>query len=210
MTTLVNADPIAALYRATTTPQLVFVPALRFLAIDGHGGPNTSPAYAEAVQALFAVSYAAKFAVKKSDGEDFKVSPLEGLWWAADMSSFVNGDKASWDWTMLIRQPEIVSAELVDRLTEQVAATKGLPAARELRLATFEEGPAAQVLHVGPYADEATTIARLHTFLRVHGLTFTGDLHPHRHHEIYLSDPRRAAPEKLRTIIRQPYDGGRE
>jgi hypothetical protein len=206
MTALVTADPVVALYRATTTPRLVTVPELRFLAIDGHGDPNTSPAYADAVQALFGVSYAAKFAVKKAGGEDFKVSPLEGLWWAEDMASFGTGDKSAWDWTMMIRQPDSVTAEMIDRFTEQVAATKSLPKARELRLVRFTEGDAAQVLHVGPYATERPTIARLHEFLHAQGLGFEGQGHGHKHHEIYLSDPRRAAPEKLRTIIRQPYE----
>jgi hypothetical protein len=203
MTTVRNADPVARLYHATTTPELVEVPALWFLSADGHGDPNTAPEYAEAVQSLFAVSYAAKFAVKKTGGADFKVSPLEGLWTAADLGAFLTGDKADWDWTMMIRQPDSVSAELVDRLAEEVAIRKGLALARRLRFERFEEGPAAQVLHVGPYATEGPTIARLHAYLHEHGFAFDG--HVHRHHEIYLGDPRRAAPEKLRTIIRQAY-----
>jgi hypothetical protein len=200
VTTMVKSGPVERLYRARVTPELVEVPALRFLCVDGHGDPNTSRAYAEAVQALYSVSYAAKFAVKKAGGESFKVSPLEGLWWAADLSTFVTGDKSAWDWTMMIRQPDSVTAELVGRLAAEVAARKGLPAAELLRLDTFEEGPAAQVLYVGPYADEGPTIAGLHEFIRDQGLTLAG-----KHHEIYLGDPRRAAPSKLRTIIRQPY-----
>jgi hypothetical protein len=203
MATVRSIDPVARLYHATTTPQLVEVPALWFLCVDGHGDPNTSPAYAGAVEALFAVSYAAKFAIRRSGGEDFKVSPLEGLWTAADLSAFLTGDKGDWDWTMMIRQPESVSAELVDRLVEEAAIRKGIAPARRVRLERFEEGHAAQVLHVGPYAAEGPTIARLHEFLHEHGFTFDG--HVHRHHEIYLGDPRRAAPEKLRTIIRQAY-----
>ena len=141
--------------------------------------------------------------IKKGGGQDFKVSPLEGLWWAEDLSAFTTGDKSSWDWTMMIRQPDTVTDEVVGGLAEDVAAKKSLPAVRELRLVDFEEGAAAQVLHIGPYAAEAPTIARLHEFLRERGCAFDG--HLRKHHEIYLNDPRRAAPDKLRTIIRQPY-----
>jgi hypothetical protein len=203
MTTTTEGDSVDRLYHATTTPQLVHVPPLRFLCLDGHGDPNTSPAYSAAVQALYSVSYAAKFAVKKAGGPGFKVSPLEGLWWAEDLSTFLTGDKSEWDWTMMIRQPDAVTNDLSARLAEEVADKKSMPAARQLRLISFDEGDAAQVLHVGPYAVEAPTIARLHQFIREQGFTFDG--HRHKHHEIYLGDPRRSAPEKLRTIIRQSY-----
>ena len=199
MSTPVQSDPIADLYRATRAPRLLVVPAMRFLSVDGQGDPETSEAYAGAVQALFAVSYAAKFALRKAGGEDFRVSPLEGLWWASDLGAFATGTRSEWQWRMMIHQPDELDAELVDRLTEQVAAKKELPVARGLRLITFEEEPAAQVLHVGPYATEQPTIERLHAFVHEQGLTLTG-----HHHEIYLGDPRRAAPERLRTIIRQP------
>lgn len=203
MTTTTEGNRVDRLYRATTTPRLVQVPPLRFLCLDGHGDPNTSPAYAAAVQALYSVSYAAKFAVKKSGGPDFKVSPLEGLWWAEDLSTFLTGDKSEWDWTVMLRQPDAVTDALFARLADEVAAKKSMPAARELRLITFEEGAAAQVLHVGPYATEAPTIVRLHQFIQEQGFAFDG--HRHKHHEIYLGDPRRSAPDRLRTIIRQPY-----
>ena len=194
---------VERLYRATRTPQLVEVPPMAFLCLDGHGDPNTSPAYAAAVQALYAVSYAARFAVKRAGGPVFKVSPLEGLWWAEDMGTFVTGEKSGWDWRMMIRQPVPVTGDLVERLADEVAAAKSMPAARELRLVTFDEGSAAQVLHVGPYADEGPTIERLHAFIREQGYSFE---HPGlRHHEIYLGDPPRSALEELRTIIRQPY-----
>jgi hypothetical protein len=202
-TTTVTAAQIDRLYRAKTTPQFVVVPPLSLLCIDGHGDPNTSPAYVVAVQALYAVSYAAKFALKKAGGEAFRVSALEGLWWADDLTSFATGDKSDWDWTMMVRQPKAVTADLVARLAGEVAQKKDLPAAAELRLETFEEGPAAQVLYLGPYADEGPTIARLHEFIHQQGFTFDGQVH--KHHEIYLGDPRRTAPENLRTIIRQSY-----
>lgn len=200
MMTSVVLTPVERLYRARTSPELVVVPALSFLCIDGHGDPNTSPAYADALGALYAVAYTVKFAIKKAGGEDFRVAPLEGLWWAADPGAFVDGLKADWDWTMMIRQPESVTPETVARCVDQVATKKSLPVARQLRLEVFEEGAAAQVLHIGPYAAEGPTIAALHDFIRSRGFTLRG-----KHHEIYLGDPRRAAPEKLRTIIRQPY-----
>ena len=203
MTTMMKADPVEQLYRATMTPQLVYVPALAFLSIDGHGDPNTSTTYADAIRALYSMSYAAKFAIKKSTGQNVKVSPLEGLWWADDLSTFLTGHKSDWDWTMMIRQPDLVTEDLVERLAAEVDAKKSLPAVHDLRLVTLEEGLAAQVLHVGPYAAEAPTIERLHAYIREQGFVFDG--RRHKHHEIYLGDPRRAAPEKLRTIIRQPY-----
>ena len=199
-----TTEGIDTLHRATTTPQLVQVPPLRFLCIDGHGDPNTSPSCAMAIQALFSVSYAAKFALKKAGGPDFKVSTLEGLWWAEDLGTFLTGEKSEWDWTMMIRQPDAVTQDLLAQLADEVATKKSIPAATQLKLVSFEEGLAAQVLHVGPYATEAGTIARLHEFIREQGFTFDG--HRHKHHEIYLGDPRRSAPEKLRTIIRQPVE----
>ncbi len=202
MTTLLRDDPIARLYHATTTPELLEVPELAFLAIDGHGDPNSSPAYAEAIQALHAVSYAAKFSIKRAGGEDFKVSPLECLWTAADLSTFRSGDRSRWRWTAMIRQPESVTSDMAARFAEEAAIRKALPSARRLRLVRFTEGPAAQVLHVGTYATEGPTIERLHAFLHEHGCTFDG--HLQRHHEIYLGDPRRATPDRLRTLIRQP------
>jgi hypothetical protein len=202
MTTTMQYDSVEQLYRATPTPRLVRVPPLTFLGIDGHGDPNTSQTYVDAVSALFSMSYAAKFAIKKASGQNVKVSPLEGLWWADDMETFLTGRKSDWDWTMMIRQPDLVTGDLVERLAAEVSAKKSLPAIPDLRLVTIAEGTAAQVLHVGPYADEGPTIERLHAWIRDRGLVFEG--HHQKHHEIYLGDPRRAAPEKLRTIIRQP------
>ena len=200
MTTQTSAS-VDQLYRARTIPELVEVPPLRYLCLDGHGDPNTEPAYADAIQALYAVAYAAKFAVRKAGGAEFKVSPLEGLWSAQDPGVFLSGEKGAWDWTMVIRQPDSVTDALVAGLVEEVAAKKALPAVHDLRLETITEGTSAQVLHVGPYAAEGPTIQRLHEFIHEQGLVFSGDVE--RHHEIYLGDPRRAAPGKLRTIIRQ-------
>jgi hypothetical protein len=132
------------------------------------------------------------------------VMPLEGLWWAEDMAAFRRGDRADWQWTLMICQPVAVTADLAADILPAVTAAKGLPAGDEVRLEVFEEGLAVQVLHRGPYADEAPTIDRLHTYLADAGYRPTG-----KHHEIYLSDPRRTDPRKLRTIIRQPVVAAR-
>ncbi|MBF4765045.1 GyrI-like domain-containing protein [Nocardioides islandensis] len=200
----VRTDTVESLYRATETPRLVRVPPLKFLCLDGRGGPD-SPEFAGAVQALYTLSYGAKFALKKAGGPVYRVSPLEGLFWAEDPAVFIRGDKSAWGWRLMIRQPDEVDGELVGRVAEEASRKRGIAALVDVRLVTWEEGPAAQVLHVGPYAAEGPTIARLHAFLAEQGLVFDG--RRHRHHEIYLGDPRRAAPEKLRTIIRQSYAG---
>ena len=119
---------VARLYRATAVPQLVDVPEFAFLMIDGHGDPNTSRHYAESIQALFTLSYSLKFAIKRASGANYKVAPLEGLWWAADMASFEDADKSSWYWTALIRQPAPVTADLFTQMLEEVTRKKQLPA----------------------------------------------------------------------------------
>ena len=191
-----HAEPTPALYRARRTPVLVDVPALGFLVIDGRGDPNTSQRFRNAVQALYAVSYAIKFALERSGAPARRVGPLECLW--TTRGSWT-GDKSSWAWTAMIGQPGAVTRDLVERAASDVAGKRHLDLAGELRLRRFNEGRAAQVLHVGPYADEGPTIELLHAFIRERGLALRG-----RHHEIYLSDPRRTSQERLRTIIRQP------
>jgi len=188
------------LYRATTTPALLDVPPLDYLMIDGSGDPNTAPEYAEAVQALYSVAYTVRFALKRSpEPVDAPVMPLEGLWWVPDMATFSVEDKSAWNWTMMIVQSAHVTPDLVSSARQTAARKRGLPGIGRVRLERFEEGRAAQVLHVGPYSAEGPTVAALHRFIADKGLALTG-----RHHEIYLGDPRRAAPERLRTIVRQP------
>jgi hypothetical protein len=187
-------------YTAGREPGLVDVPELSFLAVDGHGDPNTSPEYTHAVEALFSVSYALKFALKRGPHQlDYGVMPLEGLWWVPDMSQFSVERKSDWNWTMMIMQPDVVDADLIGTAIEQSTAKKELPAARLLRLERYAEGLSAQVMHIGPYAAEEPTIQRLHAFIAERGFD-----RARKHHEIYLGDPRRSAPERLRTIIRQP------
>lgn len=179
---------------------VVDVPALSYLAVDGHGDPNTAPSYAAAVEALFTVGYTLKFAGKKTDGRDFAVGPLEGLWWAEDPAAFAARDKSAWSWTMLIPVPEWVTADAVGAAVETAHAKKGNAAIREVELRSITEGLSVQILHVGSYDDEGPTLDRLHhEYMPAHGLEFNG-----HHHEIYLTDARRTAPEKLRTVLRQP------
>jgi hypothetical protein len=179
---------------------LVDVPPMRYLAVDGHGDPNTAPEYAEAVEALFAVAYAVKFRSRLELGRDLVVAPLEGLWRADDPSVFVTREKRAWDWTMVIAQPDWVDDPFVAAAVAAVRAKADRPGLDRLRLRELHEGPSVQILHVGSYDDEGPVLARMHDeWMPQHGVTFGGD-----HHEIYLGDPRRAAPEKLRTILRQP------
>ncbi|MEU4803837.1 GyrI-like domain-containing protein [Actinosynnema sp. NPDC023587] len=182
-----------------TTWALVDVPEQRFIAVDGSGNPNTAPAYVAAVEALYAVAYTLKFAAKH-DGRDFVVGPLEGLWWADDPAAFTVGAKDSWHWTLLLAQPDWITPEAVEEAARTAAAKKKLPAIGDVRRLTLHEGLSAQTLHVGPYDDEAPLLAELHDrFLAAHGLDFGGV-----HHEVYLGDPRRTEPAKLKTVLRQP------
>jgi hypothetical protein len=188
------------LYRVSSKEVVeVDVPTLRYLMIDGVGDPNTSPAYARAIEALFSVSYGTKFAVKRgSIGIDYGVMPLEGLWWADDWSSFITTDKGKWKWTMMIHQPSFVPDEIIHRAIHETTIKKGITAASELRLEEYQEGRAAQILHIGPFSDEGPTIQRVHAFIEARSVKRG------KHHEIYLSDMRRAAPKMWRTVIRQP------
>jgi hypothetical protein len=189
----------AELYGARREPEVIDVPPLSYLMIDGQGDPNVSRDYADAVEALFSLSYTVKFALKRASGIDLRVMPLEGQWWCEDMRRFSVHDKAAWSWTMMILQPPEIGATLVEECRHTLAKKKPLRALERLRHATLEEGLCAQVLHVGPFTDEGSTVERLHAFIELQGAKLSG-----RHHEIYLSDIRRAAPGKWRTIIRQP------
>jgi hypothetical protein len=182
---------------------LVEVPPMNFLMIDGKGNPNTSKAYADAVQALYALSYHLKFSCKKGAMQvDYGVMPLEGLWWSDDMEDFTAGRKDNWKWSAMIMQPDFITGEMVQASVEAVQKKKNLPGLSLTRFETFEEGTAAQTLHIGPFTEEGPTIEAVHAFIAENGLQRCG-----KHHEIYLSDIRRAAPEKWRTIVRQPCTG---
>lgn len=177
----------------------VEVPTMNFLMVDGEGDPNTAQAYADAVEVLFMVSYAVKFMVKKSASAiDYGVMPLEGLWWVDDMTKFSTADKSNWRWTAMIMQPPFVTAEMVERAIAEVKKKKNPAAISKVRLVPFTEGRCAQILHIGPFSEEGPTIEKVHHFIDARGRR-SG-----KHHEIYLSDIRKADPAKWKTIVRQP------
>ncbi|MEL4317529.1 GyrI-like domain-containing protein [Leifsonia sp. YIM 134122] len=181
--------------------EIVTVPPLQFLMIDGHGDPNSAQSYADALATLFPVAYALKFFSKRELDRDYTVMPLEALWWADDMTSFTSArDKSQWSWTLLNMVPDWITAEHLDAARRNAASRGGAPSLDALRPEALEEGQVVQTLHIGSYDDEAPVLDALHhEFIPAHALQMTG-----RHHEIYLSDPRRTASDKLRTILRQP------
>ncbi|NYI77310.1 GyrI-like domain-containing protein [Nocardioides panzhihuensis] len=176
------------------------VPPLPYLMVDGHGDPNAGGEYADALAALYPVAYKLKFA-SKSEGHDYVVPPLEALWWAEDMDAFTRArDKSQWDWTAMIMTPDWITAEMFDEAVARVGAKDRPASLSKVRLETLVEGTCVQTLHIGPYDDEGPVLAEMHDrFIPDQGLRLTG-----RHHEIYLGDPRRVEPAKLRTILRQP------
>ena len=189
------------LYQPEKTFTIVDVPGMQYLMVDGHGDPNVAQEYTDALEALYAVAYKCKSLSKKTLERDYVVSPLEGLWWAEDMDTFtVNRDKSVWDWTMMIMQPEWIDEAVYTRALEQVAKAKDLAALSKLRLEWYHEGLCVQIMHVGSYDDEAPTLARMHH----EWMPAEGDEPAGKHHEIYLGDPRRVTPEKLKTVLRQP------
>ena len=167
--------------------------------IDGKGAPE-SQEFQDVLAALYSMSYTVKFMLKSAGRTDFVVPPLEALWWAEDVDAFHENKRDEWQWTMMIMQPEqVMPSDLAPALDQLEGKNKRSQSHDRLRLATLEEGRAVQVMHVGPYSEEAPTIAEMHTFAESAGYKLVG-----KHHEIYLSDPRRTAPEKLRTVLRQP------
>jgi hypothetical protein len=198
---------LVKLHRALYTPSykhpaIVDVPELSFLAVEGRGSPE-SETYQEAIQALYGTAYTLKFSVRNTDAErDFKVAPLEGLWWGdVERPSLaeLQKDREAWNWRMMIAVPDEVTAAEVAAATEAAARKRRPTAQAEVRFERFEEGLAAQLMHIGPYSEEAPTIERLHAWVEEQGYELHG-----RHHEIYLGDPRRTAPERLKTVIRHP------
>jgi len=173
---------------------------MHFLMLDGQGDPNTSTAFSAGMETLFALSYTLKFMVKKGPlALDYGVMPPEGLWWADDMAAFPGEDKTSWQWTIMIMQPECITPDLVEAAVAEVRRKKNPALLQEVRFAPFAEGLCAQVMHIGPFSTEGPTIERVHAFIAANGRTRIG-----KHHEIYLSDIRRGDPAKWKTIIRQP------
>ncbi len=192
---------LAALYRPSAKKVVtVDVPAFNFIMTDGQGDPG-SEVFAAAVEALFSVSYTLKFMIKKGPRQlDYGVLPLEALWSADDPTAFTEGRKDEWCWSAMIMQPELIDEELYAQAIAQVTKKKSLAALEKLRFESFTEGQAAQTLHLGPFSEEGPTVERVHQFIASEGRVLCG-----RHHEIYLSDIRKAAPAKWKTVIRQPY-----
>jgi len=182
--------------------ETVDVPPFDYLMIDGEGDPNLAPAYTRAVEALYTAAYTLKFKSKAELGRDYVVPPLEGLWWSDDMDDFVTRRKDRWKWTMMIAVPDFIDPAFADAAIAAAMKKKPLPALGRLRVEQLEEGRVAQTMHIGPYDDEGPALRRLHEeFLPENGLRPTG-----KHHEIYLGDPRKTPPEKLKTILRQPVE----
>lgn len=180
--------------------EIVKVPKMKFLQIDGKGDPNISQDFKDAVEALFALSYKIKFSIKQSEKAiDYSVMPLEGLWWADDISKFSVENKSSWKWTLMIMQPEFISDELVKQEIDELHRKKNLVALSKIRFQSFEEGKAAQIMHIGPFSEEGATVDKVHQFVEASNSERTG-----KHHEIYLSDIRRGNPANWKTVIRQP------
>jgi hypothetical protein len=187
--------------------ELVDVPELKFVMIDGRiepgEAPGTSPGFGEAMGALYSAAYTLKFMSKlrKEDPIDYPVMALEGLWWVED-GDFSLSRKDNWAWTVMILQPDHITPEMFEEARAQVRAKRGeSPALAQIRLERFREGLCVQTLHVGPYADEPATVARMDAFAAEHGYVMCG-----KHHEIYMGDPRRSAPEKLKTVLRHPVE----
>ena len=179
---------------------IVDVPEMQFVMVDGHGDPNTAQEYQDAVEALYAVAYKMKFISKKTLEKDYVVPPLEGLWWAEDMETFHTREKSEWDWTMMIMTPEWINVEIFDEAIVQVRKAKDPASLDKVRLERYHEGLSVQIMHIGSYDDEGPILSQMHSdFIPKNGFVENG-----KHHEIYLSDPRRVALEKLKTVLRQP------
>ncbi|MBA2134139.1 GyrI-like domain-containing protein [Hydrogenispora sp. UU3] len=187
-------------------PALIEVPPMNFLMVDGSGDPNNNPAFQQATELLYGLSYTIKMSKKKGRQPEgyfeYVVPPLEGLWWIEE-GSFSFEQRDNWKWTLMIRQPEFVNEELVQWATEELRRKKPELAPEKARFATFDEGLCVQIMHIGPYATEPETMKKVEAFLLEHGLrdrlTDGG-----KHHEIYLSDPRKARPETMKTVLRHP------
>ena len=184
---------------------MVEVPEMKFLMVDGMGDPNTSQEYQDAMEALFPVSYKVKFMSKKENSQDYVVMPLEGLWWVDNMEDFTLEDKTGWKWTVMILQPDFITKTMINHVIKELAEKKDLQALPKLRLEKFNEGRAAQIMHIGPYSGEGPTVEKLHSYIHEQGYEFDGSKPGEKHHEIYISDMRRTKPERLKTVIRQPF-----
>ncbi|MFX1599001.1 MAG: GyrI-like domain-containing protein [Promethearchaeota archaeon] len=183
---------------------LVDIPEMQFLMIDGMGSPGDSEEYLNALAVLYSVAFKTKF-LSKVKGKDYVVPPLEGFWWADNMKDFTEGNRDKWKWTMMIMQPDWITQDIINEAIESTIEKK--PELKnvisKLHLEKYKEGRAAQIMHLGPYSEEGPTVEKVHNFIESQGGKFDG--HEKKHHEIYLSDPRKAKPENIKTVIRQPF-----
>ncbi|MHA2282042.1 MAG: GyrI-like domain-containing protein [Promethearchaeota archaeon] len=183
---------------------IVDVPEMQFLMIDGIGSPGDSKEYQDALGTLYPVAFKTKF-LSKANGKDYVVPPLEGLWWADNMEDYKSGNRENWRWTMMIRQPNWITKEIIEEAIE--ITKKNKPKLSELldklRLESYAEGQCAQIMHLGPFSEEGPTVDKVHKFIEDQKGKYDGL--NQKHHEIYLSDPRRAKPENMKTVIRQPF-----
>ncbi len=183
---------------------VVSVPEIQFLMINGMGSPGEAQEYNDAVATLFPVAFKTKF-LSKAKGKDYVVPPSEGLWWADDMNDFTGGNRNKWKWTMMIMLPDWITKKMIDEAIKITFKSKPeiSKTLKKLRVEKYSEGKCAQIMHVGPFSEVGPTVQKIHNFIEEQGGKFEG--HDQKHHEIYLSDPRRAKPENMKTVIRQPF-----
>jgi len=180
---------------------LIEVPKMNFIMIDGQGAPE-SPQFAQSIQALYPIAYTIKFDKKKAGGPDFTVMALEALWWAENMKVFMpeTADRNKWQWTVMLLLPDFITRKDFENAVAAAQKKKDNPALSKVRFESFTEGKSAQIMHIGPYSAEGPNIQKLH-----HKIVEIGGKLSGKHHEIYLSDPRRVTPDKMKTVVRQPY-----
>jgi hypothetical protein len=189
-------------YPSSNKVSIVDLHEMKFLMIDGKGDPNTSKEYQDAMETIFPISYKTKFISKNDLSKDYVVMPLEGLWWTDEMEKFSLDDRSTWKWTVMIRQPSFINANIINQAIKDLEEKKNLPAISKVHLNSFKEGDSVQIMHIGPYGEaEVPSIQKLHKYIEKKGYKIRG-----KHHEIYISDIRRTKPEKLKTVIRQPFE----
>jgi len=184
-------------YTAKTTPEIVEIEEGKFLTIEGKGAPGGDEFQAK-VGALYSLAYGIKMLMKK-EGKDFTVAKLEGLWWVDSDKPYTEVPREEWRWKLLIRQPEFVTPEIVEKAKQEVIKKKKLELVNEVKFEKMKEGKCVQILHIGPYSTEPESLEKMYNLMKEKGLVYNGF-----HHEIYISDPRKVAPEKMKTILRQP------
>ena len=180
---------------------LIDIPKMNFIMIDGQGAPE-SEQFTQAMQAMYPVAYTIKFDKKKTGGPDFTVMALEALWWAEDMKVFMpeTSDRNKWQWTVIMMQPDFITRKDFENAVAAAKKKKDNPALNNVRFESFTEGKSVQIMHIGPYSAEGPNIQKLRRKIEEIGGKLSG-----KHHEIYLSDPRRVTPDKMKTVLRQPY-----